>query len=76
MPNNKLPSRDSLTKEFYEVLWEALKTPFISSFKPGIHKDEPSNSQKQAVIRLIKKKEDKDELEINIFIKCGLENSF
>ena len=56
MPNNKLPSRDSLTKEFYEVLWEALKTPFISSFKPGIHKDELSNSQKQAVIRLIKKK--------------------
>ena len=76
MPNKKLPSRDSLTKEFYEGLWEALKTPFISSFKPGIHKDEPSNSQKQAVIRLIKKKEDKDELEINIFIKCGLENSF
>ena len=53
MPNNKFPSRGSLTKE---VLWEALKTPLISSFKPGIHKDELSNSQKQAVIRLINKK--------------------
>ena len=29
MPNNKLPSNDGLTKEFYEVFWEDLKTPHI-----------------------------------------------
>ena len=33
MPNNKSPGNDSLTKEFYEIFWEDLKTPLISSFK-------------------------------------------
>ena len=59
MPNNKSPGNDGLTKEFYEVFWEDLKTPLISSFKSAFDKDELNNSQKQAVIKLIEKK-DKD----------------
>ena len=41
------------------VFWEDLKTPRISSFKSAFVKGELSNSQKQAVIKLIEKK-DKD----------------
>ena len=59
MPNNKSPGNDGLTKEFYEVFWEDLKTPLISSFKSAFDKGELSSSQKQAVIKLIEKK-DKD----------------
>ena len=56
MPNNKSPSNDGLTKEFYEVFWEDLKTPLISSCKSAFDKGELSNSQKRAVINLIEKK--------------------
>ena len=56
MPNNKSPSNDSLTKEFYVVFWEDLKTPLISSCKSAFDKGELSNSQKQAVTKLIEKK--------------------
>ena len=59
MLNDKSPSNDGLTKEFYEVFWDDLKTPLISSFKSAFFKGELSNSQKQAVIKLIDKK-DKD----------------
>ena len=59
MPSNKSPSKDGLTKEFYEAFWEDLKTPLISSCKSAFDKGELSNSQKQAVINLIEKK-DKD----------------
>ena len=59
MPNNKSPGNDGLTKEFYGVFWDDLKTPLISSFKSAFVKGELSNSQKQAVIKLIEKK-DKD----------------
>ena len=59
MPNNKSPGNDGLSKEFYEVFWEDLKTPLISSFKSLFDKGELSNSQKQAVIKLTEKK-DKD----------------
>ena len=56
MPNNKSLGNDGLTKEFYEVFLEDLKTPLISSFKSAFDKGELSNSQKQAVIKLIEKK--------------------
>ena len=59
MPNNKSPSNDSFTEKFYEVFWDDLKTPLISIFKSAFVKGELSNSQKQAVIKLIEKK-DKD----------------
>ena len=59
MPNNKSPGNDGLAKDFYDVFWEDLKIPLISSFKSAFNKGELSNSQKQAVIKLTGKK-DKD----------------
>ena len=59
MPNNKSLSNNGLAKEFYEVFWDDLETPLISTFKSAFVKGELSNSQKQAVIKLIEKK-DKD----------------
>ena len=56
MPNNKSPGNDGLTKEFYEVFWDDLKTPLTSSFKSAFVKEELSNSQKQALLKLIEKK--------------------
>ena len=32
MANNNSPGNDGLTKEFYEVLWEDLKTPLYIKF--------------------------------------------
>ena len=57
MSNNKLPGNDGLTKEFYEAFWQDLKTPLISSFKSAFDKGKLSNSQKQAVVKLIRKKD-------------------
>ena len=57
MPNNKSPGNDGLTKEFYEVFWDDVKTPLISSFKSAFVKGELINSQKQAAIKLIEKKD-------------------
>ena len=57
MPNNKSPCNDGLTKEFYEVFCEDLKTPLISSFKSAFDKGDISSLQKPAVIKLIEKKE-------------------
>ena len=56
MPNNKSPGNDGLTKEFYEVFWEDLKTPLISSFKSAFDRGKFSNSQKQAVTKLTEKR--------------------
>ena len=59
MPNNKSPGNDGLTKEFYETFWEEIKTPLCNSIKKSYQNGELSISQRQAVIRLIEKK-DKD----------------
>ena len=55
LPNKKSSSNNGLTKEFYEVVWEDLKAPLISSFKSAFDKGELSSSQKQVVIKLIEK---------------------
>ena len=55
MPNYKSPGNDGLTKDFYEIFWEELKTSLISSFECAFTKDELSSSQKQAVVKLIEK---------------------
>ena len=54
MPNNKSPDNNGLRKEFYEVFWDDLKTPLISSFKSAFVKGELSNSQKQKSKKRIK----------------------
>ena len=57
IPNNKSPSNDGLTKEFSEIIWDELKDSFINSIKLAYQKKALSTSQRQAVIKLIEKKD-------------------
>ena len=59
MKNNKLPGNDGFPKEFYETFWASLAEPFLNSIKTSELWNELSSSQREAVIRLIIKK-DKD----------------
>ena len=59
MQNNKSPENDGLTKEFLETFWEDIKDVFLNVFRTAKLKNELSTSQRQAVIKLIEKK-DKD----------------
>ena len=59
MPNSKSPGNDRITKKFYEAFWNDLKTPLLLSVNKAFKVGELSTSQKQAVIRLVEKK-DKD----------------
>ena len=59
IPKNKSPGNDGLTKQFYETFLDELKIPFIASLRKSFLKEELSNSQKQAAIRLIEKKDTK-----------------
>ena len=55
MENDKFPGNDGLTKEFYVIVWDDIKATFISSFKQAKERKELSVSQRQAIIKLIKK---------------------
>ena len=57
MPNGKSPGNDGLTKEFYEHFWDDLKFYFINSLKQSKIDGNLSISQRQAVIKLIQKKD-------------------
>ena len=57
IPNNKSPGNDGLTKEFYETFWDEFKDSFINSIKLAYQKKALSTSQRQAVIKLIEKKD-------------------
>ena len=59
MKNNKSPGNDGFPKEFYEMFWNSLADPLLDSIKASRLKNELSTSQRQAVIKLIEKK-DKD----------------
>ena len=52
----KSPGNDRRTKEFYEAFWNHVKVPLLS-FKMAFLKKELSTFQKQAVIKLIEKKD-------------------
>ena len=55
--NNKSPGNDGLTKEIFVTFWEDTKDAFLNSCRTTKLKKELSTSQKQAVIKLIEKKD-------------------
>ena len=57
MQNNKSPGNDGLTKAFYETFWNETKNPSMNSIMEAREKKKLSTSQRQAVIKLIEKKE-------------------
>ena len=74
MKNNKTPGNDGITKDFYETFWDELKTPLMESVNQAFHTKILSISQRQAVIKVIEKKDwDKrciKKLETNFFVEC------
>ena len=60
MKNDKSPGNDGLTREFYVTFWDDIKATFVSSLKKAKERKELSISQRQAIIKLIEKK-DRDE---------------
>ena len=72
MENHKTPGNDGLSKECSEVLWYDIKIPLLTSINDAFIKEELSTSQKQAVIKLIEKRQRQQiyyELETNILAK-------
>ena len=59
MASNKSPGNDGLTVEFYKNFWSILKTPLFRSTEHAKINGSLSVSQRQAVIKLLEKK-DKD----------------
>ena len=71
--SNKSPGNDGLTVEFYNAFWESLGKLLVDSLNCSFDKGELSNSQKQAIITLIEKK-DKDKRKISNWRPISLIN--
>ena len=59
MNENKSPGNDGLSPEFYKMFWNSIKLPLFASVNKAKACGQLSTSQRQAIIRLIEKK-DKD----------------
>ena len=57
MENNKSPGNDGLSKEFYECFWDEIKKSFLASLHKAFLNQDLSNSQKQAVIKILEKRQ-------------------
>ena len=57
MQIDKCPGNDRLTEEFYESFWDEIKELLVASVTEAKFKGELSISQKQAIIKLIEKKD-------------------
>ena len=57
MKNDKPPGNYQITKEFHEFFWDDIKNSLSDSLKKSFISGELSTSQKQAVIKLIEKKD-------------------
>ena len=57
MKNNKSAGNDWLTKEFYITFWNEVKVPLLLATEKAYLVKQPSASQKQALIKLIEKKD-------------------
>ena len=60
MENNISPGNDGLNKEFYVFFWDEFKELLISSSRTALEKKDLSISQRQAIIKLIEKKDSKE----------------
>ena len=56
MQNNKSPSSDGLTTEFYRAFWDIISTYVVNSFNYAFNTGNLSISQRQGIISLIPKK--------------------
>ena len=57
MQKNKSPGNNGLTKEFFVAFWEDLKDVYLNSCRTAKLKKELSTSQRQAIMKLIEKKD-------------------
>ena len=57
MKSGKTPGNDGLTVEFYKQFWEKIQGLFFNSFIYSKEVGELSSSQKQAIIKLLEKRE-------------------
>jgi excinuclease UvrABC nuclease subunit len=62
MKNNKSPGQDGLPAEFYKTFWVELKDEYFKSLLKSIECGMLPFSQRNAIISLIYKKGDKDDL--------------
>ena len=73
MKNDKSPGNDGLTCEFYKHFWDKVKVPLFESICHAKINGELSASQRQAIIRLIEKK-DKDKTNLGNWRPISLLN--
>ncbi|KAL9964620.1 hypothetical protein ACROYT_G028283 [Oculina patagonica] len=73
LKNNKSPGNDGLTAEFYKQFWPILGGLLVDSLNAAYVNGRLSNSQRQAIIRLIEKK-DKDRRHIENWRPISLLN--
>ena len=62
MEKNKSPGNDGISKELYENFWDEIKNPFLASFHRVFLNQELSSFQKQAVIKMLGKKKQKQKI--------------
>ena len=67
MQSDKSPGINGLTKVFYETFWTELKEIVVDSVSEAKEKEILSTSQRQAIIKLMKKR-----IEIKDSFKTGL----
>ena len=57
MEGGRSPGNDGLTKEWYVFFWDAIKEPLFESLIEAKSKNSLSTSQRQALIKLLEKKD-------------------
>ena len=71
--NNKSPGNDGLTAEFYKAFWNVVGDLMVSSLNYAYDHGELSNTQKQAIISVLEKR-DKDKRDISNWRPISLIN--